>query len=171
MDAAALTDQIERGVLCFFKGNLTVSKNQTNLDLQKGGKQLVTLRLGSTSGCSLNSKRVSEAAKLHHTSPWEGGESPAPPQTHTTERSSSSGIRNWLCKGISLVPNQFYFSKTQHVKQKIKLCPIYRRKNKTGRIWKTRSLKRGCFHELIPKDQKILLVSSPTPHSTARRLC
>lgn len=39
----ALTNQIERGVLSFFKGNLTVPKNQTNLNLPKGGKQITTL--------------------------------------------------------------------------------------------------------------------------------
>lgn len=43
-----LTNQIERGVLSFLKGNLAVSKNQTNLDLQKEGKEiiiLITIRL------------------------------------------------------------------------------------------------------------------------------
>lgn len=38
-----LTNQIERGVLSFLKSNLTVSKNQTNLNLQREGKEIITL--------------------------------------------------------------------------------------------------------------------------------
>lgn len=38
-----LTNQIERGVLSFLKGNLAVSKNQTNLNLQREGTEIITL--------------------------------------------------------------------------------------------------------------------------------
>lgn len=39
----ALTNQIERGILSFFKGHLAVSKNQTHLNLKKRKSPLVTL--------------------------------------------------------------------------------------------------------------------------------
>lgn len=115
----ALTDQIERGVLSFLKGNLTVSENQTNLDLQTEGKEIITLITIRLSFRLLlwcpqaHLRRQEKAAKallqkslgrMKNTNPSS--------KTNTTECRSSPGTTTWFLKVTGLVQTQlFYFSK------------------------------------------------------------
>lgn len=114
-----LTNQIERGVLSLLKGNLTVSKNQTNLNLQRDGKEIITLIIIRLSFRLLlwylqaHLRRQQKAAKaplqkslgrMKNTNPSS--------KTNTTEWRNSPGATTWLLKSTALVqPQLFYFSK------------------------------------------------------------